>query len=158
MTKINMIVLSILLSLILSGCLKYNASKLDIREDYIVCFSSEDKNNNFRQFLISLARQENMAVLDRGAEAEQELKGLEHGAAVLDSTSGPLILMTIEHKDALRISITNAGLGDDMSLTFLYSTEPRPNEATRVLQFANQEGDVMLIDSAGPGALPCENF
>ncbi len=140
----------------LFGCAGHMA-ELNEREEYSVCFSSEGGAKDFREYLISLAREEGMDVFDRGEEAQRELQSLEHGHAVLDSTTGPLILMTIEKKSMLRISITNAGLGNDLNLTFRYRSKPRPHEASTVFHFANQEYRVMPIGGNGSGEFSCEN-
>ena len=129
---------------------------LSAREEYTICFSPKNSAIYFKDYLISFARQEGMEVFDRSREAEGELRSLDHGNIVLDNTVGSLILVTIERKDMVRISITNAGLGNDLNLTFRYSPGARPSEASRVLRVAAREFRVIPIESNGAAALSCD--
>jgi hypothetical protein len=142
---------------ILNGCIGRGADALKVREEYIICSFSNYGAKEFKDYIISFARKEEMNILDRGAEAEMELRELKKGGVVLDSTAGELILLTVEHENRVRISITNAGLGKDLNLTFRYISKPRPDEVTKVLQFAEQKYHVIPISGNRQGARPCES-
>lgn len=159
MFKPRILILSALslVFLTVSGCIEHDTAELKEREAYTICFSSEGGAKKFREYLVSYARKEGMDVFDRGEEAQRELASLDHAKFVRDSTNEPLILMTIEEKDRLRVSITNAALGNDLNLTFRYRTKPRPDEASTILQFVNQEYRTIPIDESRSGSLPCAN-
>jgi len=93
-----------------------------------------------------------MLVFDRSAEAEEELRSLD----AFENITGALILTAIERRNQLRISITNLGLGDDLSLTIHYISRLRPAEVTTILQFAKREYRVKSLTKDGPGSLPSD--
>jgi hypothetical protein len=133
-------------------------AELKMREEYIVCLSSTDESTDFKEYLTLFAHREDLDIFDRSNEAERELEGLEHARDVLDSTEGPLILMTVERTNSFRISITNAGLGKNINLTFRYNPESRPPEASEVLRFAMQKYSVSPADADNSSSPSCESL
>lgn len=157
MAKAMFVVSGLWIMAALAGCANQDTTELGAREDFAICFSPGDGAQKFKYYLMSFAQQEGMSVLDRSKKVEKELRSLEDARDVLESTVGPLILMTVEKENELRISITNASLGNDLSLSFRYKVGTRPNEATRLLEQVTQEHRVMTMDEAGHDDQICES-
>lgn len=79
----NLGALAIAFALMLNGCVRGTMDKLKMREEYMACSSSPTSAGEFRDYILSFARQEKMRILDRGEEAEMELRDLDQGRVVL---------------------------------------------------------------------------
>ena len=94
-----------------------DAGNAQTKRVYQLCPKSGDARARLNEIAKTYAAEQQAQVFDRGAEAQNELAGMESGSGTLRSTNLPLVLLTIEKPGAFRISITNLGLKEKLALS-----------------------------------------
>jgi hypothetical protein len=87
----------------------------ETKRDYQLCPESEDARAGLIDLARSFAAQHSAQLSDRGSGAQSELAAI--APDTLQSTSLPLVLLTIEKPKRFRISLTNAGLREKFVLS-----------------------------------------
>lgn len=94
-----------------------DAGNVQTKRVYQLCPKSRDARVILNEIAKTYAAEHQAQVFDRGAEAQNELAGMDSGSGTLRSTNLPLVLLTIDKPGAYRISITNVGLKEKFGLS-----------------------------------------
>lgn len=123
----------LLVFLILFGCMENAKRDFDVKEEYTFEFSERTSSENIKDLFENYGAKVGASITDRSESAESELRLLEHGRFILESTDGKLILLTVEKPKKWRISLTNAGLGNKLQLSLNYPSERSPSDIHGIL-------------------------
>lgn len=87
---------------------------MEIKHTYSLCPTHIDSRRELYEQVRDFSNQQRARLIDRSAEAQEELSSLNSKA--LQDTGGDVILLTIEKPEVFRISITNLGLREKLAL------------------------------------------
>lgn len=138
------ILLTVLLTLM--GCVQQRPGVLNVREEFTICLASVGEGMKIKERVLEFAHQNKMDVYDRSAQLERELRDLRDAAIVLEATTGKIIMLTVEKKNSMRVSLTNAGSGYEMGLTIRYHSQPRPRVLDILIDGLKREHHVFNQD------------
>jgi len=108
-----------------ASCGQSNEARDSMRtkDAYSLCPMHDDSRRKLYELVRDFSNQQQARLIDRGAEAQQELFELK--SKVLRDTGGEIILLTIEKPEEFRISITNLGLREKIALAIGFRGESR---------------------------------
>ena len=133
-----------------------DAGNAQTKRVYQLCPKSGDARARLNEIAKTYAAEQQAQVFDRGAEAQNELAGMDSGSGTLRSTNLLLVLLTIEKPRAFRISITNLGLKEKFGLSVRLWNES--NGDSEAEAFLNQVERYWTIEKVQGGVLddpPC---
>lgn len=139
----------------MSSCIGKKVIDMSARESYTLCKRGEQSPDDFEAFLFAFAESNEYSKYDRGQDAQKELESLSNAQVILDDTDGEIILVTIEKRSHLRVSITNIALKGGLNLTFRFGPEARPADIDRILNEARAGFEVEAVEEGVSGSLAC---
>jgi ABC-type tungstate transport system permease subunit len=95
--------------------------------------------------IVEVAERNKMAIYDRSAESEQELKNL-NVTQTLKNTKLPVIFMSFEKVKEYHIAIINTSLGNGFAMTFSYNTDVRPKLFEEILGYTNKYRSIVRTE------------
>lgn len=115
-------VLSLLVVLLLlaEGCSQHQEGSrpMEAKQQYSLCpMAGGDSRRHLLEVIREFAARTQARVVDRGAEAQEELAGMRTGKNVLDSSGGDLMVLTVEVPNDFRVSLSNLGLKEKVALS-----------------------------------------
>jgi hypothetical protein len=89
-------------------------------ETYSLCPRGNESRSRLRELVLNFAVLNQAKFTDRGAESQGELSAMQGSKGALNSTGGTLIVLAVEKPNDFRVSLSNLGLRDKVSMGVRY--------------------------------------
>jgi hypothetical protein len=109
----NIVVVVTFLALAACGQSKERPHRM---ETYSLCPRGTESRSRLRELVQNFATLNQAEFTDRGAESQSELSAMQGSKGALNSTGGALIVLAVEKPNDFRVSFSNLGLREKVSL------------------------------------------
>ena len=129
---------------------------MENKQSYSLCRKNDASRPRLIEIMKKFAAEYGATLIDRGAEAQAELSGMQNRGA-LRSTGGELTALTVERPNDLHISLSNLGLLEKFGMTVRYrKAEQQVPRITSLLAAVEQSWIVQPVDDGVGNDPPCK--